>query len=81
MSKPTQAIQGFDPRRLQRIDDVIARNYVATGALPGALSMVWRRGELVWRGASGVLDLGRGSCWIWDAARRSGKIPSSVSIP
>ena len=60
MSKPNQAIQGFDPRRLQRIDDVIARNYVDTGAIPGALTMVWRRGELVWRGVSGVLDLGRG---------------------
>jgi len=61
MSKPNQAIQGFDPRRLQRIDDVIARNYVDTGAIPGALTMVWRRGELVWRGVSGVLDLGRGT--------------------
>lgn len=60
MSKPHQAIQGFDPRRLQRIDDVIARNYVDTGAIPGALTMVWRRGELVWRGVSGVLDLARG---------------------
>jgi CubicO group peptidase (beta-lactamase class C family) len=61
MSKSSLAIQGFDPRRLQRIDDVIARNYVDTGAIPGALTMVWRRGELVWRGVSGVLDLGRGA--------------------
>ncbi|MEP6828759.1 MAG: serine hydrolase domain-containing protein, partial [Rhizomicrobium sp.] len=60
MTKQNASIQGFDPRRLQRIDDVIARNYVETGALPGALTMVWRRGELVWRSASGVLDLGRG---------------------
>jgi CubicO group peptidase (beta-lactamase class C family) len=61
MSKSSLAIQGFDPRRLQRMDDVIARNYVDTGAIPGALTMVWRRGELVWRGVSGVLDLGRGA--------------------
>jgi len=60
MTKPNQAIQGFDPRRLQRIDDVIARNYVETGAIPGALTMIWRRGELVWRSTSGMLDLGRG---------------------
>ncbi|MEO7053477.1 MAG: serine hydrolase domain-containing protein [Rhizomicrobium sp.] len=60
MSKPNQAIQGFDSRRLQRIDDVIARNYVESGAIPGALTMVWRRGELVWRSVSGMLDLGRG---------------------
>jgi CubicO group peptidase (beta-lactamase class C family) len=60
MSKPNQAIQGFDSRRLQRIDDVIARNYVESGAIPGALTMIWRRGELVWRSVSGTLDLGRG---------------------
>ncbi len=60
MTKPNQAIQGFDSRRLQRIDDVIARNYIETGAIPGALTMVWRRGELVWRSASGVAGSGAG---------------------
>jgi CubicO group peptidase (beta-lactamase class C family) len=60
MNKHTPTLQGFDPRRLQRIDEVIARNYVETGAIPGALTMVWRRGELVWRGTSGMIDLGRG---------------------
>ena len=52
--------QGFDPARLQRINDVIARNYVETGAIPGALTMVWRGGELIWRGVSGSIDLARG---------------------
>lgn len=52
---------GFDPKRLQRINDVITRNYVEPGAIPGALTMVWRRGDLVWRGTSGVIDLGRGT--------------------
>jgi CubicO group peptidase (beta-lactamase class C family) len=60
MNKPNASIQGFDSRRLQRIDDVIARNYVESGAIPGALTMIWRRGELVWRSVSGMLDLGRG---------------------
>jgi CubicO group peptidase (beta-lactamase class C family) len=60
MNKHAPALQGFDPRRLQRMDEAIARNYVETGAIPGALTMVWRKGELVWRGASGMIDLGRG---------------------
>jgi CubicO group peptidase (beta-lactamase class C family) len=50
---------GFDPARLQRINDVIARNYVETGAIPGALTQVWRRGDLVWSGMSGQMDLGK----------------------
>ena len=60
MNKHAQALQGFDPRRLQRMDEAIARNYVETGAIPGALTMVWRKGELVWRSTSGMIDLGRG---------------------
>ena len=47
---------GFDPARLQRINDVIARNYVETGAIPGALTVVWRRGDVVWSGMSGQMD-------------------------
>jgi CubicO group peptidase (beta-lactamase class C family) len=50
---------GFDPARLQRINDVIARNYVETGAIPGALTLVWRRGDVVWSGMSGQMDVGK----------------------
>ena len=50
---------GFDPARLERINTVIARNYVETGAIPGALTTVWRRGRVVWSGMSGQMDLGR----------------------
>ena len=50
---------GFDPARLQRINDVIARNYVETGAIPGALTLVWRRGEVVWSGMSGQMDMAK----------------------
>jgi CubicO group peptidase (beta-lactamase class C family) len=52
-------VHGFDLTRLQRINDVIARHYVETGAIPGALTMIWRRDDLVWSGMSGALDLGR----------------------
>jgi CubicO group peptidase (beta-lactamase class C family) len=60
MTRPANSIQGFDARRLQRVGEAIARSYVDTGAIPGALTMVWRKGELAWRGMSGVLDLERG---------------------
>lgn len=50
---------GFDPARLQRINDVIARNYVESGAIPGALTLVWRRGEVIWSGMSGLMDIGK----------------------
>ncbi|HEY4275598.1 MAG TPA: serine hydrolase domain-containing protein, partial [Rhizomicrobium sp.] len=60
MNRHANSTQGFDSRRVQRIGETIARLYVDTGALPGALTMIWRKGELVWRGMSGVLDLERG---------------------
>ena len=62
--------QGFDPVRLQRIGDVITRNYVEKGAIPGALTLIWRGGELVWQGMSGTLDLARRSPMREDAIFR-----------
>ena len=50
---------GFDPARLQRINDVIARTYVETGAIPGALTLVWRQGAVVWSGMSGQIDMAK----------------------
>ncbi|HUO02582.1 MAG TPA: serine hydrolase domain-containing protein, partial [Rhizomicrobium sp.] len=48
---------GFDPNRLQRLHDVIARNYVESGAIPGSLIMIWREGGLAWLSMSGVTDI------------------------
>src|SRR6185312_10465221 len=48
---------GFDPNRLQRLHDVIARNYVESGAIPGSLIMIWRQGGLSWLSMSGVTDI------------------------
>jgi CubicO group peptidase (beta-lactamase class C family) len=48
---------GFDPNRLQRLHDVIARNYVESGAIPGSLVMIWREGALAWLSMSGVTDI------------------------
>src|ERR1700744_3558103 len=55
----TMTTHGFDTARLERINDVIARNYVDTAAIPDALALVWRRGDLVWRGMSGQMDLSK----------------------
>jgi CubicO group peptidase (beta-lactamase class C family) len=48
---------GFDPNRLQRLHDVISRKYVESGAIPGALTMIWREGALAWLSMSGVTDI------------------------
>jgi CubicO group peptidase (beta-lactamase class C family) len=56
MSSPT-SIQGFDPNRLQCLHDVIARNYVNSGAIPGSLIMIWRKGTLAWQSMAGVTDI------------------------
>jgi CubicO group peptidase (beta-lactamase class C family) len=49
--------RGFDPNRLKRLHDVITRNYVESGAIPGALIMIWREGSLAWLSMSGTTDL------------------------
>ncbi len=48
---------GFDTNRLQRLHDTINRNYVESGAIPGALTMIWRQGHLAWLSMSGVTDI------------------------
>ena len=37
---------GFDPDRLERIGAVIKTRYVDSGAIPGALTLIWRRGAV-----------------------------------
>jgi CubicO group peptidase (beta-lactamase class C family) len=50
---------GFDPVRLERIGEILKTRYVDTGAFPGALTMIWRRGECAHLSLSGFLDIGR----------------------
>ena len=52
---------GFSPERLARIDDFLQRKYVATGKLPGTLTMVARHGEIVHLGVRGFADIERGT--------------------
>jgi len=58
MVKP-EAI-GLSASRLARLDEVMRRRYVASGRLPGLLTMVYRRGTLAHVGLSGHMDLERG---------------------
>jgi CubicO group peptidase (beta-lactamase class C family) len=44
---------GLDSARLDRITPYFQEKYVAAGKLPGALTLVWRRGEIAHLGVSG----------------------------
>ncbi len=51
---------GLSAERLARIDRFFAERYVEPGRLPGALTLVWRRGETAHVGAVGWADRERG---------------------
>ena len=61
---------GLSTARLARLDAVMTRRYVETGLLPGILTMVYRRGELVHTGLSGHMDLERNKPMREDAIFR-----------
>ena len=48
----------------------IAHRYVDSGSLPGALTLVWRRGEIAHLGLAGHIDLERGTPMREDAIFR-----------
>lgn len=50
---------GFDAARLDRIAPFFRDKYVTTGKLPGALTLVWRRGAIAHLGVSGYADVER----------------------
>ena len=50
---------GLSPERLARLDHVMATKYVETGRLPGILTQIYRRGEIVHTGMAGHIDLER----------------------
>src|SRR5215469_8643242 len=45
--------------RLARLDEVMKRRYVDGGYLPGMLTYVWRKGQLVHTSLCGQMDIGR----------------------
>ncbi|MAL99135.1 MAG: serine hydrolase [Alteromonadaceae bacterium] len=52
-------IAGLSVRRLGRIEAHIENNYLATGRLPGTLTLVARRGEIAFLKAQGSMDIER----------------------
>ena len=52
-------MHGFAPARLERISQTIKTRYVDSGLLPGALTLIWRKGAIVHQGVSGVMDQAR----------------------
>jgi CubicO group peptidase (beta-lactamase class C family) len=61
---------GFAPDRLARVSQAIKAHYVERGLLPGALTLVWRKGEVAHLGMSGVSDIERNTAMREDAIFR-----------
>ena len=61
---------GMSSKRLARLDDVMKRRYVDTGFLPGLLTYVYRKGQLVHTGMCGQMDIERGKPMREDAIFR-----------
>ena len=50
---------GLSADRLARLDHIMTAKYVETGRLPGILTQIYRRGEIVHTGMAGYIDLER----------------------
>jgi CubicO group peptidase (beta-lactamase class C family) len=61
---------GFAQDRLDRITAFLKARYIDSGAIPGALTMIWRRGETRYLGMAGSIDLHRGTAMRADAIFR-----------
>ena len=61
---------GMSAARLARLDDVMKRRYVDTGYLPGMLTYIFRKGQLVHTGMYGQMDIERGRAMREDAIFR-----------
>ena len=61
---------GMSSARLARLDEVMQRRYVDSGYLPGALTFVYRGGQLVHTGSCGQMDIERGKPMREDAIFR-----------
>lgn len=61
---------GMSSARLRRLDEVMKRRYVDSGHLPGMLTYVYRRGQLVHTALFGQMDIERGKPMREDAIFR-----------
>ncbi len=60
MSYTDAAALGFSPARLKRLDGFIQSRYIDSGKLPGAVTMIARRGEVAHLSVLGSADVARG---------------------
>jgi CubicO group peptidase (beta-lactamase class C family) len=68
MTKPESV--GLSSARLKTVDRVMTERYVETGLLPGIITQVCRKGEVVHTGLSGKMDLERDKAMREDAIFR-----------
>jgi CubicO group peptidase (beta-lactamase class C family) len=61
---------GMSSARLARLDEVMKRRYVDGGYLPGMLTYIYRKGQLVHTGLCGQMDIERGKKLREDAIFR-----------
>jgi CubicO group peptidase (beta-lactamase class C family) len=61
---------GFSPARLAKINGVMTKKYVESGQFPGILTLVHRKGETVYTGMSGQMDIERAKPMREDAIFR-----------
>jgi CubicO group peptidase (beta-lactamase class C family) len=60
---------GFSDDRLARIPRLL-ESHIESGMLPGALTLIWRRGQLAHKSLLGSIDLARGTAMRQDAIFR-----------
>jgi len=68
MSKPENA--GFSSSRLKKIDELLKSRYVDKAVLPGTLTQIVRKGETVYTGQLGLMDVERNKPMREDAIFR-----------
>jgi len=68
MTKPETV--GFSSARLKTLDRVMTEQYVETGLVPGIITQICRKGEIVHTGMSGQMDMERRKAMREDAIFR-----------
>jgi len=68
MARPEDV--GLSSERLARIDDHLKKRYLDPGKIAGALTLVWRRGQIAWLSPVGLMDRERGRAMSSDTLFR-----------
>jgi CubicO group peptidase (beta-lactamase class C family) len=71
---------GMSSARLARLDEVLQRRYVDSGYLPGTLTYVYRKGQLVHTGICGQMDIERDKPMREDAIFRIFSMSKPITV-